>query len=569
MSNSSLSGVAFKSFMGNSPVWYKQGVILALIINPLVFYITKSPQITGWLILIEFIATLALALKCYPLIPGGLIALETAFLNTTKMVQEKTADGVKEIEKHVSMVTPHGIYHEVEANLEVILLLLFMVAGIHFMKDLLSWVFTKIIVGMRSKYTLSLTFTFVGAFLSAWLDALTVTAVMIAVAIAFYNIYTSASLDERVPGDLDREKKKFVARQDLDNFGGFLRNLLMHGVVGTALGGVATQVGEPQNLIIASKMNWDFVKFYLKIAHVSIPILFSGLVVTVLVERFKIVGYGYRLPDNVRAILKQNADKMRDEMDTRKRWALWIQGVGAIWLVVALALHLAEVGLIGLSVVVFLTAMLGKTDENTIGHAFEEATPFTSLLVIFFVVVGMIEETHLFEPIIKIALDAKGSNQTYIFFFASGILSAISDNVFVGTIYVKEAYNAFVTPENLKITKEAFEQFDSFITPEKLGIKAEAFKQMTVENKKLLFLKIQSPQVFNQLENVAASINVGTNIPSIATPNGQAAFLFLLTNAIAARINLSYIRMVKMALPYFIVITSVAAAFLLFKWLPF
>lgn len=534
--------------MGNSPVWYKQAVIIALILNPIVLMVTKNPQITGWLILIEFIATLALALKCYPLIPGGLIALEAAFMK---------------------MVTPHGIYHEVEANLEVILLLLFMVAGIHFMKDLLSWVFTKIIVGIRSKYTLSLTFALVGAFLSAWLDALTVTAVMIAVAIAFYNIYTSASLNERVPGDLDKEKKKFVARQDLDNFGGFLRNLLMHGVVGTALGGVATQVGEPQNLIIASRMDWDFIKFYLKIAHISIPILISGLIVTVLVERFKVVGYGYRLPDNVRAILKQNADKMRDEMDTRKRWHLIIQGIGAVWLVVALASHLAEVGLIGLSVVIFLTAALGKTDENTIGHAFEEATPFTSLLVIFFVIVGMIEETHLFEPIIKLALEAKGSNQTYIFFFASGILSAISDNVFVGTIYIKEATHAFFTPENLKMTKESLKQFESFITADKLGVTEEVFKNMSIESKKLLLLKIKSPEAFNQLENVAAAINVGTNIPSIATPNGQAAFLFLLTNAIAARINLSYLRMVKMALPYFIVITSVAAAFLLLKWLPF
>lgn len=528
MFNSPLTGVAFKSFMDNSPAWYKQAVIIALILNPIVLIITKSPQITGWLILTEFIATLALALKCYPLIPGGLIALEATFMK---------------------MVTPQSIYHEVESSLEVILLLLFMVAGIHFMKDLLSWVFTKIIVGIRSKSTLSLTFVLVGAFLSAWLDALTVTAVMIAVAIAFYNIYINTSLDERVPGNLDRDKQEFIAKQDLDNFSGFLRNLLMHGVIGTALGGVATQVGEPQNLIIASRMNWDFIKFYLKIAHISIPILIAGLVVTVLVEHFKIVGYGYKLPDNVRAIIKQNADKMRDEMDTRKQWHLIIQGIGAIWLVIALATHLAEVGLIGLSVVIFLTAALGKTDENTIGHAFEEAPPFTSLLVVFFVIVGMIEETHLFEPIIKWALEARGSDQTYIFFFASGILSAISDNVFVGTIYIKEATHAFFTPELLHATVTQITEMNT--------------------NVKLERLAKYSPEAFRQLESVAAAINVGTNIPSIATPNGQAAFLFLLTNAIAVRINLSYIRMVKMALPYFIVITSVAAIFLLLKWLPF
>jgi NhaB family Na+:H+ antiporter len=49
---------------------------------------------------------------------------------------------------------------------------------------------------------------------------------------------------------------------------------------------------------------------------------------------------------------------------------------------------------------------------------------------------------------------------------------------------------------------------------------------------------------------LAVAINTGTNIPSVATPNGQAAFLFLLTSALAPLIRLSYGRMVVMALPY-------------------
>ena len=49
---------------------------------------------------------------------------------------------------------------------------------------------------------------------------------------------------------------------------------------------------------------------------------------------------------------------------------------------------------------------------------------------------------------------------------------------------------------------------------------------------------------------MAVAINTGTNIPSVATPNGQAAFLFLLTSALAPLIRLSYMRMVVMALPY-------------------
>ncbi|MEJ2400162.1 MAG: hypothetical protein P8Y52_02105, partial [Xanthomonadales bacterium] len=46
------------------------------------------------------------------------------------------------------------------------------------------------------------------------------------------------------------------------------------------------------------------------------------------------------------------------------------------------------------------------------------------------------------------------------------------------------------------------------------------------------------------------AINAGTNIPSVATPNGQAAFLFLLTSGLAPLIRLGYGRMVLLALPY-------------------
>ena len=52
------------------------------------------------------------------------------------------------------------------------------------------------------------------------------------------------------------------------------------------------------------------------------------------------------------------------------------------------------------------------------------------------------------------------------------------------------------------------------------------------------------------LNTLAVAINTGTNIPSVATPNGQAAFLFLLTSSLAPLIRLSYGRMVIMALPY-------------------
>ena len=58
-------------FLGNSPDWYKNTIIAFLIINPMALLILNAMEfngtfIVGWMILLEFIFTLALALKCYP-----------------------------------------------------------------------------------------------------------------------------------------------------------------------------------------------------------------------------------------------------------------------------------------------------------------------------------------------------------------------------------------------------------------------------------------------------------------------------------------------------------------------
>jgi NhaB family Na+:H+ antiporter len=98
-----------------------------------------------------------------------------------------------------------------------------------------------------------------------------------------------------------------------------------------------------------------------------------------------------------------------------------------------------------------------------------------------------------------------------MFYLANGFLSMVSDNVFVGTVYITE------------ITK---------------ALSAGIINR-------------------DQFDLLAVAINTGTNLPSVATPNGQAAFLFLLTSALAPLVRLSYGRMVVMALPYTIVLTIV------------
>ena len=107
-----------------------------------------------------------------------------------------------------------------------------------------------------------------------------------------------------------------------------------------------------------------------------------------------------------------------------------------------------------------------------------------------------------------------------MFYIANGVLSMISDNVFVATVYINEISAAL---QSGRITRAEFDV-------------------------------------------LAIAINTGTNIPSVATPNGQAAFLFLLTSALAPLVRLSYGKMVIMAFPYTIVMGGVgmAAVYLVF-----
>ena len=226
-----------KNFLGNSPDWYKFTIIGFLIMNPILYQMLGG-FITGWIIVGEFILTLAMALKCYPLQPGGLIALETVL---------------------IGMTTPAHAWHELQVNLPVLALLIFMVAGIYFMKDMLLFVFTKILLRFKSKIVLSMLFCAAAAILSAFLDALTVIAVVITVATGFYSVYHRVASGQSFK---DEGEEPEIDKGELKEFRAFLRNLMMHAGVGTALGGVMTQVGEPQNLIIAEKIGVEFCRVF-------------------------------------------------------------------------------------------------------------------------------------------------------------------------------------------------------------------------------------------------------------------------------------------------------------------
>ena len=80
------------------------------------------------------------------------------------------------------------------------------------MKDLLMYLFTKLVIKVQNKLVLSLSFIFASAFLSAFLDALTVTAVVISVAVGFYTVYKNVADQQiqAVDNDLMRESNQVM-----------------------------------------------------------------------------------------------------------------------------------------------------------------------------------------------------------------------------------------------------------------------------------------------------------------------------------------------------------------------
>jgi NhaB family Na+:H+ antiporter len=478
--------VFVNNFLGKAPRWYKLTILAFLIINPIVFFLV-SPFAAGWVLLLEFIFTLALALKCYPVPSGGLLALEAVI---------------------IGLASPCAVYNEVADNLPILLLLIFMVAAIFYLKEVIFLAFTKLFIGIKNKQLLCLTFCVMCAALAAFLDALAIMAAIIAVCFNCYAIY------HRVAGELNGED----AHAEMEEFKGFLRNFIMHGAIGTVLGGTMTIVGEPHNLMIATKMGWEFGEFFQHCKIISVPVAIAGFVLCPILETVKFPGFGYQLPKRAYDAIVKDYNSKFAQMSAQSLFTYILQAFVAVLLFAALAFHVAEVGLIGIALMVVMSAFKGLTKEHDFAEAFNNAMPFALLIVVFFAVLAVVHEQHLVAPLISWVFQFDGKIQLLALYFANGALSVVSDNVFVASVFINEVEKAYN----------------------------------------------QGMFAYEWFENLAVVVNMGTNILAVGTPNGHAAFLFLLTSSIAPLINLSFMQMVKLTLPYTIVMTTTGAGCIYF-----
>ncbi len=116
------------------PDWYKLALIIVLIVNPLVFTSIRLLPAGCWWWNLSLPSPWR---SRYPLLPGGLLAIEAVM---------------------IGMTSPEHVREEIASNLEVL-----PAADVHgggdlFMKQLLLFIFTRLLLGIRSKMLLSLSF---------------------------------------------------------------------------------------------------------------------------------------------------------------------------------------------------------------------------------------------------------------------------------------------------------------------------------------------------------------------------------------------------------------------------
>ena len=124
-------------------------------------------------------------------------------------------------------------------------------------------------------------------------------------------------------------------------------------------------------------------RIFYRMAPISMPVLIAGLFTTLFLERFKVFGYGAQLPERVRDILQAFDDDQTANLTDQVKAKLLVQLIVGLILMFSLAFSIAAVGLIGLMIIILLTSFTGIIEEKELGKAFEEALPFTALLVVF------------------------------------------------------------------------------------------------------------------------------------------------------------------------------------------
>ncbi|SMD09889.1 ArsB/NhaD family transporter [Sporomusa malonica] len=204
---------------------------------------------------------------------------------------------------------------------------------------------------------------------------------------------------------------------------------LISEIIASNIGGTATLIGDPPNIMIGSAVGLDFNSFVINLAPVSFLVLIVTIGLLLLIYRKDL----QVADENREAILQLNAaDQIKDSVLLRK--SLWVLGITIIAFVFHGFLHL-ESATIALAGAILLMLVSREEPEDVLLHV---EWPTIFFFIGLFVLVGGLKATGVIGELAHWTLTVTHGDllqTSVIVLWVSAIASAFIDNIpFVATM---------------------------------------------------------------------------------------------------------------------------------------
>lgn len=200
-------------------------------------------------------------------------------------------------------------------------------------------------------------------------------------------------------------------------------------VFASNVGGTATLVGDPPNIIIGSAVGLSFMDFIKNDAPIAIPLLFITSVLFALMYRKIISG---KKEVEISFAMTNEREFIRDKILLRKCITILSLVLFGFLLHGSLGYESATIAMLGAVVLLLISGI----NPEKIFHEIEWKTIF--FFVGLFVLVGGLKETGVIEILAKWVFEITGGNMLYLILailWVSAIASAFLDNIpFVTTM---------------------------------------------------------------------------------------------------------------------------------------
>lgn len=227
-------------------------------------------------------------------------------------------------------------------------------------------------------------------------------------------------------------------------------SFLLPEVLASNLGGTATLIGDPPNIIIGSYANLTFLDFIIALTPV---VVISMVALTIMMKRK--YGAEYKKaemsPEKVSELLNRLKEEYKITNMTLLRYSLAILFfvIGLFVLHGVFHMEPCVPALIGAAILIMGAVFMDKVD---VAHLIEREIEWPTLVffMMLFVVVGAAEETGLIQMIAEWVATISGGNliiAIILILWVAGLASAIVDNIpFTATMLPIVAYLSQVIP---------------------------------------------------------------------------------------------------------------------------